>query len=124
MIRQTYSTIDVRILTVESTSESLSGNLFADKVGLYKLAVTYRNIPRLLERSRSAVHHGGALLNVIGKPIHKLDGEYWTDRGTSGELTFTLRTRKIVDDFEEARQQEFNPPSSRSAAGASRVDQA
>jgi hypothetical protein len=98
--------------------------LFADKVGLYKLAVTYRNIPRLLERSRSAAHHGGALLNVIGKPIHKLDGEYWTDRNTSGELTFTLHTHKIADDFEEACQQKFSPPNGWSPAGANRADQA
>jgi hypothetical protein len=107
VIRQTYSTIDIRMLTVESMSESLSGNVFSDKVGVYKLAVTYRNIPRLLERARSPVHHGGALLNLIGKPIHKLDGEYWTDRDTGGELTFTVRTRKIVHDFEEATRQEF-----------------
>ena len=107
VIRQTYSTIDVRMLTVESVSESLSGNVFADKVGVYKLAFTYRNIPRLLERARSPVHHGGSLLSLIGAPIHKLDGEYWTDRATAGELTFTVRTKKIVHDFEEATRQEF-----------------
>jgi len=108
VIRQTYSTLDVRMLTAESASESLSGNVFSDKVGLYKFAVTYRNIPRLLERTRSPVHHGGTLLNVIGSPIHKLDGEYWTDRSTSGELTFVSRTKKIVHDFEEAKKQAYS----------------
>jgi|SRR5215469_4064542 len=108
VIRQTYSTIDVRMLTAESASESLSGNVFSDKVGLYKFAVTYRNIPRLLERTRSPVHHGGTLLNVIGSPIHKLDGEYWTDRATGGELTFTKRTRKLVHDYDEALQQVYS----------------
>lgn len=119
VIRQTYSTIDVRIVTVDSLSESLSGNVFCDKVGVYKLATTYRNIPRLLERDRTPVHHGGALFNLIGDPIHKLDGEYWTDRGTSGELIFTARTRGIVHDFDEARQKFDNAPPSQRAKAAS-----
>jgi hypothetical protein len=108
VVRQTYSTIDVRLFSAESSSISLSGNIFTDTVGVWTLAVTFRSTPRILKRERSPVKHGGMLVSLVGKPIHKLDGEYWTDRATKGEVTFGARTRVIAHDFEEATQQRFH----------------
>jgi hypothetical protein len=107
VIRQTYTTIDVRLLSEESNSVSLSGNIFTDSVGVCTLAVAYRNTPRILKRGRSPINHGGMLLSLIGDPVHKLDGEYWTDRGTIGEVTLTARTKVAAHDFEEAAKQKF-----------------
>ncbi len=103
VIRQTYSKIDVRYFSGESGSVSLSANLFADSEGLFTLACTYRNTPRISVRERSPIGYGGMLLSVRGKPIHRIDGEYWTDRKTKGEMEFTARSEKLAEDFQQAQ---------------------
>jgi hypothetical protein len=102
VIRQTYSSIDIRLFSLESSSVSLSGNFFADNVGLYTLASTYRNTPTVLRRQKSPISHGGLLLSIRGTPIHQLDGEYWTDRNTKGEVVFNARSREVAHDYGHA----------------------
>lgn len=102
VIRQTYSTIDVRLLTAESGSISLSASIVDDSQGVNTLAVVYRNTPRVLLRSRSPIGHGGMLLYLSGSPVHQLHGEYWTDRNTKGELTLGARSREHFHDYDQA----------------------
>ena len=104
VIRQTYSTIDVRLFSHESSSVSLSADLCTDSVGLYTLASIYRNVPTVLRREKSPISHGGFLLNVRGTPTHQLDGEYWTDRNTKGEAIFTSRCKDEAHDFGHAQR--------------------
>jgi SMODS-associating 2TM, beta-strand rich effector domain len=104
VIRESYSTIDVRLLTTESYSVSLSGHVVADGEGIHTVAVVYQNTPRALLRERSPMGHGGMLLHVRGVPAHQLDGEYWTDRQTKGELTFRLRSKELCHDFPQAQK--------------------
>jgi len=103
VVRQTYSTIDVRLFSAESSSVSLSGNFVCDNIGLYTLACTYRNTPTILRRKKSPISHGGLLLSIRGTPIHRLDGEYWTDRNTAGEIVFTARSADEAHDFTQAQ---------------------
>ena len=108
VIRQTYTTIDVRLFSRESSSISLSGNIFTDSASVCTLAVTFRSTPRILKRDRSPVKPGGMLVSLVGSPIHKLDGEYWTDRATKGEVTLSVRTRATAHDFEEGTKLGFD----------------
>lgn len=105
VVRQTYSAIDVRLLTAESGSVSLSANIVADGEGIHTVAVVYRNTPRSLLRERSPIGHGGMLLYVRGIPIHQLDD--WTDRETKGELNFRLRSGELCHDFAHARKAHY-----------------
>jgi hypothetical protein len=109
VIRQTYSKVDVRLFSAESSSVSLSSNIFADNAGLYTLAITFRNTPTVLRRTGSPISHGGMLLYVRGTPIHQLDGEYWTDRSTKGELMFSAKTAAISHDFGQATRLTYDP---------------
>ena len=109
VVRQTYTTIDVRLLTAESGSISLSANIVADGEGIHTVAVVYRNTPRALLREHSPIGHGGMLLYVRGIPIHQLDGEYWTDRQTKGELTLRLRSSELRHDFDQAQKAHYQP---------------
>ena len=102
VIRQTYLTLDVRLLTAESGSVSLSASIVDDGQGLHKLAVVYRDTPRVLLRHRSPISHGASLFCVRGAPIHQLDGEYWTDRDTKGEVRFGARSHDYFHDFDQA----------------------
>jgi hypothetical protein len=105
VVRQTYSTLDVRLFSKESSSVSLSANLSADSAGIYTLAVTYLNTPNALKLERSPISHGGMLLNLRGdSSVQQLDGKYWTDRKTLGEVTLTLRVKRICHHFAGASQ--------------------
>jgi hypothetical protein len=107
VIRQTYSTIDVRLLTTESGSVSLSANIVTDSEGIHTVAVVYRNTPRALLRERSPIGHGGMLVYVHGSPAHQLDGEYWTDRETKGEITLSLRSSELCHDVGQAQKANY-----------------
>lgn len=102
VIRQTFSMISIRLITKESSSELLAGSIVRCNDGTYEVAGTYRNTPKLLVRERSPIHHGGLLLRVQGDPPASLEGEYWTDRATKGELRFKARSGKLFDGFESA----------------------
>jgi len=39
------------------------------------------------------------LFNIIGNPVRKLEGEYWTQRQTNGTIGLTLRDKKLLDEL-------------------------
>lgn len=102
VVRQTYSTISMSLVTAESTSTSLVGSLDAPRHGVPTVSATYRNTPRLLLQNRSRIHHGALVLEVHGSPAARLTGSYWTDRDTKGELTFDGRSSKLHTDYASA----------------------
>lgn len=104
VIRQTLSSISLRLFTSESHSESLSAKVVRCDDGTCTVAGVYRNTPRLEVRAESPVHHGGILLHVHGDAPQSLSGEYWTDRASQGEIHLTARIPQIAASFEEARR--------------------
>ena len=61
----------------------------------------------MLNREDSPIGNGGLLLSVRGRPIHQLDGEYWTDRKTAGQMGFKQRSKKEAHDFGQAQGSEY-----------------
>jgi hypothetical protein len=106
-IRQTYTTLDIRLFTSESSSELIADSIVEDTAGIHVVGGLFRNTPTLLNRHRSPMHHGAVLLNVRGNPPHALEGEYWTDRNTKGELRFEQHSKHIHYDFVSARDEEY-----------------
>ncbi|MBI3781932.1 MAG: hypothetical protein HY270_00875 [Deltaproteobacteria bacterium] len=102
VIRQTFSSIHVRLLTNESASDSLSANLKKADDGSWSLAAVYRNVPTAVVVDRSPQHFGAVVLTMRGQRPRTLEGQYWTNRHTKGDLHFTTRTRKLVDEFRAA----------------------
>jgi len=103
-IRQTYSTVSLRMLTRESSSVSLVAALEGRGDGVPRVTSTYENQPGVLIQNRSRIHHGALLLEVHGMPADCLDGWYWTDRDTKGEVVLEQRNRKLFSSFEEAER--------------------
>ncbi len=104
VIRQTFSSLRIRLMTRESNSYLLAGAATPDQSGLHIVTGIYRNVPDLLRRSVSPIHHGAILLQVRKNPPNLLQGEYWTDRDTKGELRFTARSSRVFDSFEAAAE--------------------
>lgn len=102
VIRQRFSCITSRLMTEESESISMSVSLNQNSDGLWSLASVYRNTPRATLLDRSVQHFGAFNLDVRGEPPYKLDGQYWTNRNTRGEMRLLARNRRLFDDFQSA----------------------
>lgn len=107
VMRQTFSSLRMQLITAESSSELLAGSIARDSDGNCRITGTYRNTPRLLRRDASPIHYGSVLLDVIGAPPHSLDGHYWTDRNTTGEVCFRQRSKELFQNFETAAAGNF-----------------
>ncbi|WP_131732814.1 Cap15 family cyclic dinucleotide receptor domain-containing protein [Actinomadura formosensis] len=101
VIRQSASHVSAKLLTNESRSSSAFATINLED-GSYELLYLYLNKPDSRYESRSRMHHGSTTLDLSGSPVRRMKGRYWTDRDTRGELDFTERSGKIVDDFDEA----------------------
>lgn len=101
-ISQTFSRLSLRLMTEESRSEILGAEILRSEDGTYRVVGVYRNEPKLSVRHRSPIHNGAVLLQALGSPPSSLEGHYWTDRNTAGELVLTERKRKLVDDLKAA----------------------
>ena len=104
VIRQTHSSISARLLTRESQSRLTSGSITRSDDGLYAFSGTYLNEPSLDLRQRSPIHHGAFALRVHGRPARRMQGSYWTDRGTKGTLELTDCRAQEFTSFAEAHE--------------------
>ncbi|MPZ24601.1 MAG: hypothetical protein GEU28_13960 [Dehalococcoidia bacterium] len=98
VIRQRFSDLTVRMLTQESTSGSLEANLIRDPDGVHRVAYLYDNTPRPEVRHRSQIHYGATVL-VTPKDTEAegIEGHYFTDRTTSGEMRFHTRYKQLAE---------------------------
>lgn len=103
VIRETFSTLSLRLLTEESGSELVGTEIVCAADGLYCVSGVYRNEPRYQVRDRSPIHYGAVWLKVITEPTKSLRGHYWTDRNTAGEIELTFRQKCSFQDFLSAK---------------------
>lgn len=99
VIRQTFSSINITLMTSESSSYSTAADINAVLGGeqLY-LTYTYTNRPKAIIRDRSQIHDGAAILKIVKTPL-SLEGEYWTSRKTRGDIEVKLQSRKLAEKF-------------------------
>lgn len=102
-IEQTLTTVRVRLLTDESSSDAIVASVAKMANGYRAISYTYENTPKIGLRDKSRPHRGGVLLTIYGEPPNRIAGEYWTDRDTKGELNLTARAPDIAQSFEEAQ---------------------
>lgn len=102
-IRQSFDAISCSLFTAESESYSVSAQINQDEdSGSLHLDYSYTNRPKLGLRDRSAIHDGAAALRIVTVPSRSLDGEYWTSRKTTGEMSFTFVDSSIAQSFGKA----------------------
>lgn len=91
-ITQNFFNIQVKIKTNESRSYSIGASFDIDvERGFQQLFYTYLNTPKAGVRDRSEIHYGSTILNFNGYKVTKMEGEYWTDRETTGEVVVTKK---------------------------------
>ena len=109
VVKQTYSTVTMRLMTNESSSESISNILRKKDDGSFTLTGIYCNTPLPLVRDVSPIHYGSVAFSIIDEKAPLLDGEYWTNRLTRGSIRFTQKVDRQIADYETA-DNEFIPP--------------
>ena len=97
VIRQWFWQVTVRLLTRESDSASSLANFTISPDGVQQLVWVYTNTPRTEVRDRSPIHHGGVVISAPRDPTYGLEGAYFTDRKTRGELRFSQRYKTLIE---------------------------
>lgn len=103
VVRQTASKLSLRLVTPESSSETVSAGIEACSDGTFEISCAYRNKPKSIFRCRSEVHYGAMLLGAESAAPTRMEGEYWTDRKTTGSIVLTNRKGKTPLTFDEAQ---------------------
>ena len=99
-IKQTFGRLSCVMRTGEMESRSyLEGFCIDKEAQVRQVCYSYTSKPKAALRNRSTPHDGTMLFNIIGTPVHKLEGEYWTQRQTTGSVTLTLRATELVDEL-------------------------
>jgi len=103
VVRQTFSTLSMRLLTAESSSELVGTEIVCSADGFYCVSGVYRNEPRFQVRDRSAIHYGAVWLKIIDESKRKVLGHYWTDRESAGEIELSDQRSKRFQTFQSAQ---------------------
>ncbi len=101
VIRQSYRSIRLQLMTAESVSEVLEASVLRAGNDRYRIAAIYRSSPTRAPRSDEQ-HVGTLMLDVPGKRPKILLGHYATDRRTEGTIELRGRTRRLLRSFREA----------------------
>lgn len=103
VVHQTFSRLSLCLMTDESRSDLLGAEVMRSSDGTYRVFGVYTNEPRYAVRFRSPLHYGGLELRAAGSPPERVEGHYWTDRNTAGELSLTDRKSSHAHDMASAR---------------------
>lgn len=102
VIRQMYSSIGVDGIFEISHSHCLSANLVSVD-GRCTLNYIFRSDAQTRHREGNPPSRGASSLRVARQPRLHLEGDYWMERGTCGEITSIGHTSRLYDTFAAAR---------------------
>lgn len=110
-VGQTATSVSVRLLTDESSSDQIAGGITPAESCFPAISHNYRNKPQLeLRQQISLIHYGAAIIEIEGRPATGLNGEYWTDRNSSGTFTFREHAPSVAQTFAQAQQLRYGTP--------------
>jgi hypothetical protein len=103
VIDQTFLRCTCTLFTKESSSTSYESGFVIGDDNSRRLSFSYTNSAKVAHRERSGTHNGTALLRIVNRPYRALEGEYWTNRNTTGDISLRFETKekweKVPDSF-------------------------
>jgi hypothetical protein len=100
VIRQSFSSVNCVMYSKESMSSSGVAQIIDEEgPGRPQLCFIYSNRPGATVRDRSVIHQGTAMLNIVMSPERVLEGQYWTDRKTTGDIQVLFKAKNLTDRF-------------------------
>lgn len=105
IIRQTFSTLSIRIMTEQSESFLVAHSFDLHPDGTTHIYGVYQSDPKIQLRGEvSEIHYGSFKYKVIGSPVSQMAGYFWTDRHTNGTIELKERCNQYFDNFLEAQE--------------------
>jgi len=99
-VKQTFGRVSCVMRTAEMESHSYAEGFCIERERqIRQLCYSYTSRPKASLRERSTPHDGTVRFNIIGKAVNKLEGEYWTQRQTTGIVTLTFQTKDLLDEL-------------------------
>lgn len=95
VIRQTYTSVSVTLLSPESKSYSGGAVIQARQSEDFVLQYQYQNEPHMSVRDRSPIHSGGGTISIPGLRPAMIEGEYWTARDSRGTMRLDRVSSKM-----------------------------
>lgn len=124
-VRQTFSSLSMRLMTAESASTLIADSVVRSNDGVFQVVGVYMNTPSIaLRGKRSEIHYGALLLSVPGLRPKTFEGHYWTDRLTKGSLKFVRHVAGVLTTYEEAQRTFAKDSSPEPSPTGQGVDQA
>ena len=99
-IKQSFIRISCLMRTAEMTSRSYLADFWLvreDQIRMLGYSYQSKPLPSVVERSQP--HDGTIIFELVGNPVEKLKGAYWTARKTTGEIVLTFREKKHLEEF-------------------------
>lgn len=106
VVRQTFSRTMVSMLFEHSNSISMTAELTKTD-GRYVLSYLFRSEKAALQPGANPPSRGAAMLRVGIKPRPHLEGDYWMDVGTKGEVKTVAYTRALYNTFNGAKSGKY-----------------
>jgi uncharacterized protein YdeI (BOF family) len=99
-VKQSFGRISCVMRTAEMTSYSYAAEFELQQENqIRQLIYTYTSKTNPTVTDRSAIHDGTIVFEIVGNPVSRLKGNYWTARRTTGEVTLTFRCKDRLDEL-------------------------
>ena len=99
-IKQSFIRISCVMRTAEMASRSYLADFWLDgdeQIRMLGYSYHSKTLPSVMERSQP--HDGTIVFELVGNPVEKLKGTYWTSRKSTGEVVLTFRNKKRLEEF-------------------------
>lgn len=97
-IKQSFLHLSCVMRTAEMVSHSFAEDFKIDREKQIKQVVySYMSKPTVNLSERSVIHEGTIIFDILGSPVNKLSGQYWTARKTTGVIELAFREKILRD---------------------------
>lgn len=107
-VNQTLTSVTVRAFFKKpSESRSIIAKIEQIDSDRKELVYVYRSLAPYGKRDNNRPHDGTCVLNIIGNPVKKLSGSYFTERKGTGTILLDKYSNILTENFEDAEQLEY-----------------
>lgn len=107
-INQTLSSISVRsFFKKPSASKSITAKIEKEEPDRKRLVYLYKSEAPYGKRDNNRPHDGASVFDIVGNPVKKLLGSYFTDRKGAGTVVLDKYSNVLAENFEDADHLEY-----------------
>lgn len=108
-INQTLSSISVRsFFKKPSASKSITATVVKEEPDRKKLVYIYKSEAPHGKKDSNRPHDGATVFDVVGNPVKKLLGSYFTDRKGAGTVVLVKYSSVLAENFEDAERLDYS----------------